>query len=669
MQSFNVLRYIKKYQIFIVAVSLLAGGVFYLIMLNKQHYTATAVIRYTNERAEEGLAPDGSDIDITEIYSEEVMSKVFEQMGMEYSEFNLDEFRSRVVVEEVVTPEMEAVQEAKNEVGEVVEEKPTEFSVSFYATRKDSREPEEFSRQVLDHMLDAYIGLYGARHINGEVSSNNISKLDERDYDYLEMIEIIDDSVQGTLENLLNKANNNYYYRSSDSGYSFADLYHEFDSLSKIDINNIYAYILNNRVTKDKEKLLNKYRNRIADFFRKNGTTEDEIKGIQEIIDSYVNMMRESGNTDISSDYILDNVHEGYVQDESNAEQWNPADRMTSYDTLMKDYVRDRESFEAALIDVAYYEYIIEVFEGTEQTGTGVAVNIEEETGIAAETEEGEEEEKEGRPAENTEAAEDNPEEAEEENAEAENLPTVSKVSEKEALEQMDSRMTSLIEGLDELYKKLSVTNSEYNEYAGAANISVMTNVVIEQQYKLMLYAALIIVIFACVMSVLVMVVGRLLDIFEYYIYRDNKYELPNREGCDHYMASFRKLLPDSFSCITFKLSDIQQKNNKFGRDKTDEMIRDFANILKQTFGANDDCFLAVNGIGQFVVFAKETSEEQAEAYAGVIRNAVMDYNRDEECKIEFEYGIAETKKTGIYRIKVLLMNSLYHIKPAEMTE
>ena len=37
-------------------------------------------------------------------------------------------------------------------------------------------------------------------------------------------------------------------------------------------------------------------------------------------------------------------------QDESNAEQWNPADRMTSYDTLMKDYVRDRESFEAALI-------------------------------------------------------------------------------------------------------------------------------------------------------------------------------------------------------------------------------------------------------------------------------------------------------------------------------
>ena len=68
----------------------------------------------------------------------------------EYSEFNLDEFRSRVVVEEVVTPEMEAVQEAKNEVGEVVEEKPTEFSVSFYATRKDSREPDVYKRQPLE---------------------------------------------------------------------------------------------------------------------------------------------------------------------------------------------------------------------------------------------------------------------------------------------------------------------------------------------------------------------------------------------------------------------------------------------------------------------------------------------------------------------------------------
>lgn len=662
MQSFNILKYIKKYQIFIVAFSLIAGIAFYMFMLHKQHYTATAVIRYTNAGAVEGLAPDGSEIDTTEIYSEEVMSQVFKEMGLEYNEYNLDEFRSRVIVEEVVTEEMEAVQEAKNEVGEVAEEKPTDFSVSFYATRKDSSEPEQFSRQVLDNMLDAYIGLYGEHHINGEVSANSISKLNERDYDYLEMIEIIDDTIQSTLENLLNKANYNYYYRSSVSGYSFADIYHEFDSLSKIDVNNVYAYILNNRVTKDKEKLLNKYKNRIEEFYRNNNATENEIAGIKEIISSYVNMMRESGNTDIDADYILDNVHEGYVQEDDTGGQWNPADRTTRYDVLLEDYVKNRESFEAALIDIAYYEYITEVFEGTEQTGTGVAVDIEkEEMGILSAGEEGVPEDN-----EDVQAEEDM---TEEDTAEKITVPATNNITEEEALSQADSMIITLIAKADELYQKLTVTNSEYNEYAGSANISVMTNVVVQQQYKLMLYAALVIIIFACVLSVLSIILGRLLDIFEYYVYRDNKYDLPNREGCDHYMATFRKLLPDSFCCITLKILDVQEKNRIYGREKTDAMIKSFTNILKDTFMLNNDCFLAINGIGQFVVFAKETSEEQAVSYVGFIKDAVREYNKAAECDIEFEYGIAETQKTGIYRIKVLLMNSLHYAKKAELTE
>ena len=70
MKELDVFRYLKKYRTVIISVSILAGVAFFLIaQLYIQQYTAVTVIEYTGSRAEEGLSPDGSDIDTTEIYA------------------------------------------------------------------------------------------------------------------------------------------------------------------------------------------------------------------------------------------------------------------------------------------------------------------------------------------------------------------------------------------------------------------------------------------------------------------------------------------------------------------------------------------------------------------------------------------------------------------------
>ena len=93
MKQFHIAGYLKKYQFLIVILSLLAGLFFYVYMQRQQTYSATAVISYTNDGAEDGLAPDGSQIDVSEIYSSQVMSRVFERMGLNYDDHNLDELR------------------------------------------------------------------------------------------------------------------------------------------------------------------------------------------------------------------------------------------------------------------------------------------------------------------------------------------------------------------------------------------------------------------------------------------------------------------------------------------------------------------------------------------------------------------------------------------------
>lgn len=77
MKEFKVFSYIRKYRAMIVALSLIMGALFYNYFAGRQVYTAQALIQYTNRDAVNGLAPDGTAIDPTEIYSSEVMEKTW----------------------------------------------------------------------------------------------------------------------------------------------------------------------------------------------------------------------------------------------------------------------------------------------------------------------------------------------------------------------------------------------------------------------------------------------------------------------------------------------------------------------------------------------------------------------------------------------------------------
>ena len=83
--KFNLLRYLSKWKYLIFIVCVLGALLVYRYAMSNQEYTASTVIRYTNQDASRGKTPSGDDIDVTEIYSATVITNVLEDRDGLYS--------------------------------------------------------------------------------------------------------------------------------------------------------------------------------------------------------------------------------------------------------------------------------------------------------------------------------------------------------------------------------------------------------------------------------------------------------------------------------------------------------------------------------------------------------------------------------------------------------
>lgn len=670
MKRFEPFTYIKKYRLLIILLSLLSGILFYLVSMRQQTYTVSAIIEYMNENAGLGKAPDGTEIDTSEIYSVQVMQQVFERMGMEYDSYNLDELRSRVKVEHLMTAEERAMQEAKNSLGEELEKKSGKYLVSFTAKYRDSIHPEAFARQVLDNMIDVYLSSYAENHINGTTVANNISGLDEGNYDYLEMAELMDDSVSKVLTGLTGRVQGNSGFRSSATGYSFNDLYREFQEISEIELPNLFAYILNHKVTKNKEVLTAKYQSRIDSQEIANSAAKAQIKSIDDIIASYVKLMRESGNTEISSDYILDNVHDGYYRDSEDT--WLKPDVTVEYDDLLKTYVSNRTNMEYGIIDNEYCQYVIDLYEGriesglqidVKSAGTDVPEGANDKQTVPEEVANADSPEGNGLRADipSTDTPETGIPDAEVMGVHS----LESGIPPAEAAIQADAMVKSLVGRLNQLYQILDDTNREYNEYSGAANVGLVSNIVVTEGIRLALYSCIAVAVFAVLLSMAAVIIGRLGDIFDYHAYTDHKFQIPNKLACDRYMARQGGVsLKENVTCLYLILDHVKDKNRQYGMEACDQMIRKFLELVKAGFEQEgDERFIAMNGLGQFVVFLKDTTETQTRGMMRRLRDETASYNEAADCTIEFRDGIAEAAKEQVYDMKTLLLQALARAK------
>lgn len=593
MKNLNFMKYLKKILPFIIVFCVLATCVVNSKLKASNTYVASEVIHYNDPLTEQGYTPTGAKLDVNEIKSSAVVSKVVNRLELT-GIYSVDSLISRISITPIPDEDKLAQKEAKLEDGEEYIYEPSTYIVSFTATNSEG---PEFARTILDEILDIYFAEYSQKYVNVAPAANVIANIENGNYDYIEMIELIDAGINETLNTLYLRMAQNPYYRGTKTGVSFSDLADEFNYLRQVTLAGLFSDIYNYQVTKNKTLLISDYMTKIDNNNIAAATEENIVNDTIAIIEAYVEKMRESGNTDISSEYILDTLYEREDDENSSSE-----DQTVTYDQLIFDLRNHSENKEHLLIDTAYSKYIISIF--TECTG------------------ECENEECHSSPMTCTQIHNENYEAVKAE---------------------IDAGIKTLVDDLEELYVLTMETNDEYNYYLGASYISVLSSASVYSSVNVNLYTfiAFFFLIFVCCGGAIML--GRIGDIVQGVFYTDQLTEFSNRAYLDKYLKSMdKKLLDDGVVYCVVDIANLITINAEHSRELGDSIIKLFTRYLKETFGKTSAEFI-YNGNGCFVIMAQNVDYTNVEDIMHLFGIRLDDREEYRHITIEYKVGIADT--------------------------
>lgn len=600
MKSFNIIRYLKKWWPLIALMSFCAGVFFMRYATSNQSYTAQSIIKYNYSKAEDGKTPSGEDLDVSEIFSSTVVKEAIENLGLTV---NVDTIRSGGTVTGIVPDDVTKTQEAKIDKGEDVEEyHSTEYIVKLSVSSEYST---EYVRTMLDEILSCYFANFGEKYVDYSTIPNNAAALDGQGYDYIEQAEILNDTVAQITENLGNCQAAHPEFVSSTTGLSLSDLLDEYNYVSDVEIPYLFSEILGGKLTQNREVLLKKYQERYNTYVMDGDVDSEKVAAVLEVIQSYGNKNKDgslyyqrgarSGTEDDTGGFVLRDVYE----EDTNI------DRTTVYDNLISDYVTILNRQSNNVIDAAYCQYIINVFQGASDSS-----DVSDENQAFTD----------------------------------------------QAVEQ---EIAALQGRLNTLYETLSLTMKEYNEYCGAVNLGVLASTTVSEKINVKLYILLGVAVFFILGICGAILLGRIQDFVEYLFFTEQSLDMPNRTACDLFIRNnSSRVLPDDTVCVVVELANLSQINTVYGRERGNAMLGQFADFLKE---ASTTCgTIYYNGGQQFIGFFDQCRMEDAESFADYFHRLIAAYNAEStEATYEYVIGISESKANNAYSIRALLREAL----------
>lgn len=586
MKKFEILRYLKRFSFLIFLLSLAGSLLIYLYADNKQAYTASVVIKYTNSGVADGYAPDGSKLDVNEIYSSAVISQAMDALG---ASGKLSNIRSNVTVTPIIPDDQQKINDALIEKGEEITYFPNTYRVSLVVSGKQGA---NYARNMLDAILQSYCTYYTEKYVEQKLSLNPSSHLLENGYDYYECIRILENDTNDMQNFLLAKREHYPDFRSSKTGYTYADLCAIYSSFKKYTIPELYAQVLSGPQIRDGTVLQQFLANSIADSNQTEQVDTGRRTSIEQLIDEYVQKnagILESyfteGGDNVSSNYILGNIEQAGAGDKA----------QTTYDGLILELVDIDKKIAANQIDREFLSEILTNFQNVDFGGTS-----EEHT-------------------------------------------------------RMEQMINDYEAQLQKYYEIVNVSSKELNLYISADYLKMMSSVRVAPSINVKLYLVIALVLFFVIGCCGAIVLGRLSDVVDYLLYTDKKSGLPNREKLDVYINGLSgKILPEDYTCFALQLDNLSELSKRFGYTVGDGVLKDFSGLV-QLMGDTDGT-IGYNGIGKFNAFFDECSDKKASVMVRILESQVEEYNKlNPEYPIKFTAAWATTSSTGLYEIRDLL--------------
>ncbi len=569
MREFQLMRYLRRWWWLIAVLSAISGILFYTLISSRQTYRAQIMIEYTNDQAAEGLYPSGDKIDVQEIKSSTVISNALTNTG---ASIGVDAVRASLTIGESLTDEQKAIQEVKWSYGETYDVFPTQYIITYTSNPGESATD---AQRMLEAIVDSYIQMYSEKYVSLSKVPNSVESLQNLNYDYIEWAEVIDEFIKQDRDYLMRMKGMRTDYRSSTTGYTFQDLYNEYNLIYNVYLPSLYSQILNHHVTSNRDLLLSRYQYRINQNNLSIKNYEEALELALEMIKSYTDKNHdtmdyhwrgdeeaESGSDTgaLANRYVL-----GQVYDFEGRTNYAPEE--ITYDSVLTRYVNLRSDISLKEIDNDYCNYVLSSFSNSNQTATEAQVR------------------------------------------------------------EVESLIELIEEKLRNLDALLTATAAEHSEVETIRNVRVRSTVNVSAMTNVRLYTLMIVAVFFIFGVVGTVVVGRSLDFVEYRFYTDASTNLPNRMRCDAEIEKYsKKVLGFPFTCVVITLTNMNEINAAVGRDAGNETLHIFADYVKDC--AEDYGFIGYNGGLQFLGLFPDCNDARSTFYQNLLLRMVGEFNR-----------------------------------------
>lgn len=257
-----------------------------------------ALISFNYTGIDEGLDPNGNTFDVYEVVSPKVVESALTELGMDTA--RIESVRASITISGKIPSDIydqmvayQSIMEMENSNALAAAENmlklsyyPTQYTITMDYGRAGMKLDE--GEQVLNKILDCYRDYFFERYGYNEALGNAVSALDYTQYDYSEALDIFDSSLrelQDYVDSL--KRDDTTRYRSSDTGYTFADLSSTMDTFRTVDLEMISSYVDVYNITKDKDLLITYYQYRVESLNRSKAVQEEHLEALQQSLDAY----------------------------------------------------------------------------------------------------------------------------------------------------------------------------------------------------------------------------------------------------------------------------------------------------------------------------------------------------------------------------------------------
>lgn len=356
----NIWNGLKRFFVVWLAAAVLLGVLsilFSAVVSSDQHKQTTALISFTYKGIEQGKDPAGNDFNVkNSICNPEVIQSALTQLGKPVED--LETVRAGLSVNGIIPSDaMDRIityqNVYQNATNGALSAAQAMLDVSYYSTQYqiifdysktgyDSDEAAEVLNQILDCYRSYFFEVYGYNKALGSA----ITAINYTDYDYAEAVDVFSATLS-TLEDYLDQLaeEDTTRFRSSKTGYTFADLSAAVSTIESMDLDLISSYITVNNVTKDRQALMTYYQYRVDSLKRKRHVAQDRLNSITESIEQY------------EKDSILifgngtDNVNTTYTQ------------ASEQYDKLISQKITAQKDVSTATQQISFYEDRIEALQ------------------------------------------------------------------------------------------------------------------------------------------------------------------------------------------------------------------------------------------------------------------------------------------------------------------